>query len=81
MEEVAYAGKFTYDVLTVDDPVRLKTRDIWQIRVAIRVFPETMNFEVGDEADEIAFVEPASLKESPREAERRIYEYAALGGW
>lgn len=77
-EEVAYTGGFAYSVLTIDEPVRLRSRDIWQVRVVIKVKPDTMHFDVGEEADAISFITPSELKDSCHEAERKIYSYAML---
>lgn len=77
-EEVAYTNGFTYDILTVDEPVRLLTRDVWQVRIIIKVYPERINFGVGQEADEMSFVEPIKLKESSYASERKIYEYSTV---
>ncbi len=76
-EEVAYEGDFTYKALMVDEPKKLTTRDVWQVKVILEVQPEAMDFKVGDEADEVTFIDPASLKDSEHEPERRIYGYAA----
>ncbi len=77
-EEVAYSGNFSYDVLTVDEPVKLQSRDVWQMRIVINVKPENLNFEVGEEADQVTFINPADLKDSEHEPERKVYKYAQL---
>lgn len=77
-EEVAYEGDFTYRVLTVDDPVKLRTREVWQIKVIVVVKLDTIEVRVGDEADEIAFIDPKHLEDSEHESERRVSAYFAL---
>lgn len=78
LEEVAYDGGFTYQILTVDEPVKLLTRDVWQMRIIIKINPEYMNFNVGKDADEITFINPQELKNSLHESERKIYEYSVF---
>lgn len=77
-EEVGYEGDFSYSVLHVQDPAKLKTRDVWAMRIIVKVVPQSLGFRVGDEADEVRFIDPATFEESVHEWERRIYEYAQL---
>ncbi len=79
-EETGYEGGFAYSVLTVDDPLKLVSRDVWQFKVVIRVRPDTMDFGVGEDADEVAFIDPGDLKESEHESERRVHRYVTLSG-
>jgi len=75
LEEVAYAGDFTYEVLDLDEPM-LIVNDIWQIRVILKIIPSSLRFSAGEEADEVQFTSPLSFKDSEHETERKIYEYA-----
>ncbi len=77
-EEIAYTGDFTYTFLTIHDPIKLLTRDVRQFKIVITVKPDTMKFAAGDDADEIAFLDPHSFERSEHESERRLYEYMAL---
>lgn len=78
LEEVKYTGNFTYEIIKIHDPVQLLTRDVWQIKIVILLKPDSFNFSVGDEADEIKFVDPSELRYSEHEAESRIFEYVQL---
>lgn len=77
-EEVGFEGTFTYTVLAMDEPFKLSSRDVWQIRVLLAVQPDDMTFCAGIDADEVQFAAPATFKDSPLESERRIFEYASL---
>jgi 8-oxo-dGTP pyrophosphatase MutT (NUDIX family) len=77
-EEVGFVGEFTYKVIGLDEPIQLLSREIWQMRVILEVFPKNMNFSVGVDADEVQFMNPVAFKDSERIQERKIYEYAAL---
>lgn len=77
-EEVAYEDGFTYTILTIDDPIKLLTRDVWQFKIVVKVSPKTMKFRIGKDADEMNFIDPSSLKNSDHEPERRIYDYAMV---
>ena len=74
-EEAGYEGSFTHEVYAIEDPFRLLTRDIWQMRIILNVFPKDMEFATGSEADDIQFISPLQLKDSEYEAERQVYKY------
>jgi 8-oxo-dGTP pyrophosphatase MutT (NUDIX family) len=74
-EEVGYTGEFTYKVIDIDEAIQLRTREIWQLRAILEVTPDTMNFSVGTDADEIQFVNPRTFKDADRPEERKLYEY------
>lgn len=75
-EEVGYNDDFTYKVVALDEPVRLVSRDVWQVRAVLEVTPNTMDFKVGEDADAIQFVDPAIFEHSTHEHERKIYHSA-----
>lgn len=84
-EEVNLEGEFGYKILTVEDPIYLNElsgsdvpKGLWQIRLIYEVFPENMVFSAGEDGDETRFINPDTLKDSDREAERRIYQYVQL---
>lgn len=77
-EEVGFEGTFTYRVVSLDEPVNLLTRDVWQIRVILAVETDSMKFSVGDDADEIQFIDPAAFIESEHATERKIHAYAQM---
>lgn len=74
-EEVGLQGDFDYRIIAVDSPAYLEHANVWQIRLIFEVTPESMNFTAGDDADQITFLYPESLKDSEHAAERSIYEY------
>lgn len=77
-EEVSFRGDFKYKVLKIHDPVKLITRDVWQIKIAVLLEVDNQNFSVGNDADEITFIDPDELKNSEHEPESRIAEYWRL---
>lgn len=81
-EEVCLAGDFTYKVIAVEEPKVLERIKMWQLRLVFEVAPAEMNFEAGEDGDEISFIDPGVLKNSTYPVERRVYEYAqcALAG-
>ena len=78
-EEVNLEGDFTYTIIDVVDPIRLATRDFWQLRLIYEVKPINMNFSAGEDGDEVAFMQADMFKNSEHETERRIYSYVSLG--
>lgn len=75
-EEVSYEGDFTFNILSMDEPVRLLSRDVWQMRVILNVVPSTFTFSIGEDADEIQFINPVAFKNSDSEHEQKVYQYA-----
>ena len=77
-EEVSFKGNFKYRILKIHNPVKLLTRDVWQVKIVILLKTDNYNFNVGDEADEMKYVDPAELRHSDQESESRIFEYVHL---
>ena len=74
-EEINFDGSFTYKILALDEPIHLLTRDVWQVRVVLEIQPDSMNFSVGADADDVRFMNPDSFGQSEHEMEQKIYEY------
>lgn len=77
-EEVNLEGGFSARIISVDDPSYLAKHDLWQVRLIYEITAENPVFSPGEDADEIAFMNPNIFKTSEKSAERRIYEYANL---
>lgn len=73
-EEVGYKGKFSYEVAGAEKP-HLLLRGIWQVRVIFRVVPETYEFTLGEDGDEMKFVDPNEFEKSDSGAERLVCYY------
>jgi len=76
-EEVNLKGDFTYRIIAADEPAYLM-HDFWQVRLIFEIKPINMSFSAGEDGDEIAFIDPQTLKNSPSQVERRIYGYNKL---
>ena len=63
-EEVGYQGKFTFDVIDTADPMHLTKANIWQVWVVCHVVPETFDFSVGLDAEDMKFIDPSELESS-----------------
>lgn len=77
-EEVAFKGSVSYRVLKIDNPIKLLTRDVWQVKIILLLAVSNFNFSIGDEADDVRFIDINELKDSDQEPERIIYEYMKL---
>ncbi|HEX6416632.1 MAG TPA: NUDIX hydrolase [Candidatus Saccharimonadales bacterium] len=77
-EEVGLRGEFSYRIIDVDEPALLEAHNFWQLRLIFEIIPENMNFDGGEDGDEIAFMDPSIFKESASKTEQRIYRYANL---
>ena len=76
-EEVSLTGNFTYKIITAEDPCLLK-HGFYQIRLIAELIPENFTFSPGIDADEVAFLNPQSLKNSAKDQERKIYQYSRI---
>lgn len=77
-EEVALQGEFAYESILVEDPRYLEQHNLYQMRLTFWVKPERMQFDVGEDADEVQFIDPALLEHSKLITERKIFEYSQL---
>ena len=77
-EEIGLVGAFSYSIIGLDEPVRLTTRDIWQIRIIFEVRPEQMTFQPGKDSDEIAFMNPEILVPSIQQSLEKSWSHLAI---
>lgn len=77
-EEVNLSGDFSYTVIDVDPPAYLEHIDSWQVRLVFFVEPNEMKFSIGEDGDEIAFINPENFKTSQILVERKLYEYTTI---
>lgn len=78
LEEVGYEGEFEFKSLLVEDPRYLNGLNLYQMRLTFLVKPETMAFTVGDDADEIQFIDAGVFEHSESWPERQIFMFSSL---
>lgn len=76
-EEVGYSGKFTAKLIGTGEPSVLPNREeeIWQARLVFEVSPDSYDFTLGTDAEEMKFVSTQEIKNQPDIYERLIYTY------
>lgn len=72
-EEVGYTGEFSFTPVATR-PMFLDAKQAWQLWIVYRVHPETFDFSVGHEADEIAFMDLKAIKDE----RPNVYKFAKL---
>lgn len=77
-EEVSLIGSFEYETILAEDPHYLENHNLYQMRITFLVKPTVMNFEPGDDGDEVQFIDPVEYERSDLFTERKIFEYAQL---
>jgi len=77
-EEVLLTGDFTYRSILVEDPKLLHSLNFYQVRIIYVIIPENLTFEVGEDGDELQFINPEIFKSSDRMTEQKIFEYCEL---
>jgi 8-oxo-dGTP pyrophosphatase MutT (NUDIX family) len=73
-EEVAYRGKFSFslkDAVTFYVP----DKEAWAMWLVYNVKTETNNFSVGEDATEVAFMDPRIFKASKDRGEQLTYKF------
>lgn len=76
-EEVQLTGDFSYRIVDVDEPRYLQAHNLYQLRLAFVISPTSPVFGPGEDADEIAFMNPELFASSDHQVERKICEYVA----
>lgn len=61
-EEVGYSGSFSCELLGIW-PHYLKSKEAWQMWVVFAVQPENYNFSVGEQSNEISFMNHDEFKD------------------
>lgn len=83
-EEVSYDGKFTFEIIDVEDP-HLLLRNVWQVRLIFLITPDNSNFYPGDDGDAVAWKMPDEFEYSHHGAERMVCHYGrklrGVGGY
>lgn len=77
-EEASLRGDFEHEVILVEDPRFSNGFNMYQMRVTFLIKPERFIFEVGEDGDEIAFIDPKIFENSDVITERKIFEYSQL---
>lgn len=77
-EEVALTGDFEHEAILAEDARYQDAHNLYQMRITFLVNPEILEFSVGDDSDEVVFVDPSTFEHSELITERRIFEYSQL---
>jgi ADP-ribose pyrophosphatase YjhB (NUDIX family) len=77
-EEVALKSDFEFEVLLVEDPRYLDTHTLYQMRITFLVKPSAMEFEAGEDGDEIQFVDADLYEKSELWTERQLFMFSTL---
>ncbi len=74
-EEVNLEGDFTYRIIDIDEPAYLNAHDFWQVRLIFEIKPEVMEFSVGEDGDEVAFISPQDFETLEDRINQRFVRY------
>ena len=74
-EEVGYKGSLRYQLFDASDEMYIERIDANQLCSYCRVWPDNFNFAVGEEGDEVVFIDPEELllQKSEVDAPERAY--------
>jgi 8-oxo-dGTP pyrophosphatase MutT (NUDIX family) len=74
-EEINLNGDFTYRIIDINEPTYIDEHDFWQVRLIFEIKPEIMEFSLGEDGDEVAFINLRELKKSNSKTERSLLKY------
>ena len=74
-EEVSLSGKFSYQIIDIDQPAYLAEHNFWQVRLVFAVSQSGGHYAPGIDGDEIAWLPLNYFERSKHEVERRIVRY------
>jgi len=77
-EEVALKANFEFETILAEDPHYQKSNNLYQMRITFLVKPEDLDVGVGEDSDEVQFVDPNTFEYSELITERKIFEYSQL---
>lgn len=75
-EEALFQSEFTYEIVGAE-PMYLE-RKIWQMCLYFEIKADDFKYGLGEDADEIAFIDPEQLKNSEYRSELLVYKYSLL---
>ena len=76
-EEVLIDSTFR-ETLVDSATMYLERKEMWLLWLVFKVEIENLTYGVGEDADEVAFVNPAIFKDSPYLSEQLVYKFAKL---
>lgn len=80
-EEVGYTGKIDIKPIATNfDPVYISSKQAWLIWIVYEVQTENTRFSVGEDADEIAFVDPHTLQHGDSWEPKMTYRILSENG-
>ena len=74
-EEISLSGKFSYQIIDIDQPAYLAEHNFWQVRLVFAVSQSGGHYAPGIDGDEIAWLPLNYFEQSKHEVERRIVRY------
>ena len=74
-EEVLISTPFTKTLLDTA-MMYLESKEVWQLWLVYAVDVDATHYGVGQDADEVALIDPATFKNSTHLSERLVFEFA-----
>jgi len=77
-EEALITAPFTEKLLVIES-IYVETKESWTLWLVYEIDIADLEYGVGADADEVAFIDPNALKDSEHVFERLIYKLAQIG--
>jgi len=75
-EEVGYDGELTMELRDVSEPIFMPIKQNWLVWLVYKVELANNTVLVGDESDEITFIDPEQFKNSSSHSEQLVYRFS-----
>jgi 8-oxo-dGTP pyrophosphatase MutT (NUDIX family) len=77
-EEVLITSPFT-ETIVGTEAVFVESKDTWLLCLVCDVVVDGLTYGIGEDADDVAFIDPITLKNSTSRSERLVYKFATSG--
>lgn len=75
-EEVLITSDFNERLLDTES-MYLESKEAWLLWLVYEVKVENLEYGIGEDADEVAFINPDTFKDSPYRSEQLVYTFAS----
>lgn len=75
-EEVGYDGELAMELRDVSEPIFMPKKQNWLVWLVYEVELANNTISVGEESDEVAFIDPEQFKNSSSLSEQLVYRFS-----
>jgi len=73
-EEILLESDFTYTIFSTET-MFVKDKETWLLWIVCELKLKDLKYGIGEHANEVAFIDPSTLKDSEHRSERLVYKF------